>query len=659
MENINRNLEKELYMEKNAGITHSDHDESCRKKSPLFVESRTMGDFESCFKFLCQDMSIDIKDGRFVHFFDFDYQFSPSAKNLTPGYDIFLKNGITNLKYPEDCMHNQFCLEYNSVIDDMSILITRIVDSLEKTKPSEYKKKQSWFRRMLDDSAETLEEALQRILFLGQLLWQTGSRLVGFGRLDVLLYPYYCVDIRNGIGTNEINSMIRDFLQTAHSYYWYKSDVLIGDTGQVITLGGIGKDDTYIFNELSECFLDNIETLGLSDPKIVLRVSRKMPIEVMRRAVKCMATGNGSPLLSNDDVIVPILAKYGVGEYAYEYSTSACWEPLIGGRSSSMNNQACLSFIKAFTNLLMEEKLEAIKDYHQFEERYYYYLKREILKCKYTIDKKVVNRNTLYSIFVHGCYENQKDLINGGADFNDIGMTTVGLGNLVNSLLNIKQMVFEENKYSLIDIKKISINNYEGYEDGIIDIKRRNRFGCDDPDVVDLTNRLLRFVSQETYGYRTLKGQRIKFGMSSPSYIFESKGMPASFDGRRYGDPFIVHISNENMESYTELINFASKLDYGDNRFNGNVVDLIIAPGFLRRYLDKISTVFYKGIEKGFFQLQTNVVESDTLIEAQKHPEEYGNLIVRVWGFSAYFVQLPMEFQNLLISRARVSEANR
>ena len=83
-------------------------------------------------------------------------------------------------------MHNQFCLEYNSVIDDMSILITRIVDSLEKTKPSEYKKKQSWFRRMLDDSAETLEEALQRILFLGQLLWQTGSRLVGFGRLDVL-----------------------------------------------------------------------------------------------------------------------------------------------------------------------------------------------------------------------------------------------------------------------------------------------------------------------------------------------------------------------------------------------------------------------------------------------------------------------------------------
>ena len=95
---------------------------------------------------------------------------------------------------------------------------------------------------------------------------------------------------------------------------------------------------------------------------------------------------------------------------------------------------------------------------------------------------------------------------------------------------------------------------------------------------------------------------------------------------------------------------------YGENRFNGNVVDLMLDPGFLKKHIEKITTVFFKGIEAGFFQLQTNVVSSETLIEAQKHPDEYGNLIVRVWGFSSYFVQLPVEFQDLLIHRSKAGK---
>ena len=136
----------------------------------------------------------------------------------------------------------------------------------------------------------------------------------------------------------------------------------------------------------------------------------------------------------------------------------------------------------------------------------------------------------------------------------------------------------------------------------------------------------------------------------------EAQNFPASFDGRKYGEPFEVHISSDSSNAYTELVNFASKLDYNNNRFNGNVVDFFVSPNFIEDNFTKFVEFIMMSIKVGFFEMQMNVVSSRVLIEARKKPEKFPNLIVRVWGFSAYFKDLPDDYKDYLIERAIKSE---
>lgn len=247
--------------------------------------------------------------------------------------------------------------------------------------------------------------------------------------------------------------------------------------------------------------------------------------------------------------------------------------------------------------------------------------------------------------------------MDGGARYHNVGMTTVGLGNTVNALLNIRKYVFDEKLYDLVDVKKISAFNFKDYPDAEKLLKTNAlQYGKDETAVIRLTNEILHFVTNETKDFRTPAGGRLKFGVSSPSYIMDGNQALASFDGRKDGEPFVVHISNENLSSYTEIINFAAGLDYEENRFNGNVVDFMVNPSFIERNFDKFVLLLLRGIEVGFFQLQTNVISSDMLLAAKQEPEKFQNLIVRVWGFSAYFTELSEDYQNVLIERALRNE---
>ena len=157
--------------------------------------------------------------------------------------------------------------------------------------------------------------------------------------------------------------------------------------------------------------------------------------------------------------------------------------------------------------------------------------------------------------------------------------------------------------------------------------------------------------------YKNYLGGKYKFGLSAPSYIDASVNFPASLDGRKNGEPFGVHISTDASNGYTELMQFASKLDYGENRFNGNVVDFMVSPDFIENNFDKFVQFLLLSVKNGFFEMQMNVVSSKTLIEAKKNPDKFPNLIVRVWGFSAYFNDLPEQYKNYLIERTLKNES--
>lgn len=115
----------------------------------------------------------------------------------------------------------------------------------------------------------------------------------------------------------------------------------------------------------------------------------------------------------------------------------------------------------------------------------------------------------------------------------------------------------------------------------------------------------------------------------------------------------------DSNKDFTEILRFASKLDYGGCKFNGNVIDLMLSPDFIKDHMEKFTDFIYSSIKLGFFQMQMNVVSSRILIEAKEDPEAYPNLIVRVWGFSAYFNDLPEEYQDLLIERALRNEGKK
>jgi pyruvate-formate lyase len=614
------------------------------------------------FDSLCHDLSISVDDSEFVYFIDFQHIMDAARghtfSNLTPNYRILLENGLVSLKYREKDRTNKFCHDYNDVIDSLCILISRICHELDRKKPYNYEAKLEWFRNMIDKPAAGFLEAIQRILFLNQIMWQTNHRLLGLGNLDTLLDPFYRSDTARGkLSKEDVAGALQSFCRILHQDFKSKSNMLLGDTGQIIVLGKSDEKGNYIYNELTVLFIETIEKVNLPDPKILLRVNKNTPREVLQLAVRCISTGVGAPLLANDDIIVPRLVKYGIPmQDALNYTVSACWEPLICGKDSSLNNMTTLNFLRSLDNLMMRDPLSRITSFEDFKKRYLKYLSWNLNAVKRVVGRHRFQYDPVLSVFMEGCFEKRKDVSHGGAVYNNVGITTVALSNTVNALLNIKEIVFERKLLSLVDVKTMLATNFKGKEDWIPQLKAGDiKYGRDEDEVISLTNEIIQFVTEETKDFATYLGGKMKFGLSAPSYIDAARDFPASFDGRKRGEPFHVHISNDEA-AYTEVVNFAAAIDYGDNRFNGNVVDLMITPDFIKNNFDKFVDFVFFSIKVGFFQMQMNVISSEKLIAAKENPEAYPNLIVRVWGFSAYFRDLPVEYKDVLIERALRNE---
>lgn len=397
----------------------------------------------------------------------------------------------------------------------------------------------------------------------------------------------------------------------------------------------------------------------MPDPKLILRYCDDMPRDLMESAVNCMSTGVGSPLISNDELIVKNLVDFGYDKKdACNYVVSACWEPAPVSKGFEMNNTGSLVFLQPLESLLEKEDLNNFNDFDSVLNKYKEYL---IDYCNNMIDN--INKvnwevDPLLSLFIEDCDLNKMDLSEGGAKYNNFGLTTVSLSNTVNSLLNIKKLVFDENKFSLDEFNQYRLNNFENNEVLQLIKSQDLKFGVDDEIVVDLSNYITSCVNEVFKSRKNIYGGNFKFGLSAPSYISSSPEIKASFDGRKNGDAFNVHISHDDNKDYTELMRFASKLKYDKSGFNGNVVDFMVSPDFIQKNFDKFTDFLILSMKLGIFQLQLNVVNSDTLIKAKENPDDYPNLIVRVWGFSAYFKDLPESYQEVLIKRAIENERN-
>ena len=619
---------------------------------------------KSGFIFFLDEFKHLSEDGHIIDNISIDY--SRVLKSSVYEYNEFYFHPKAGRGFARD-LSSDFIKNQLDALDGIELLIYRIIKKLRNSNHNDRAKFARYFENMIDKPAEHFEEALQRILFYNQLLWQTGHGLNGLGRLDKILEDYYFDDLNSGFITQEdAYDLIKSFLKTLHTYYWYKSAALMGDTGQVIILGGKYDDEYgeyYFYNDLTYMFIRAIKELQLPDPKVLLRVSSETPRDLIELSLETINTGIGSPLFSNDEVVIDKMIEFGYDkEDANNYVVSACWEPSAVGKGFEQNNINFISYLKPLTEFFdneTEQFLENVNSFGELFNSYKYYLKKDADELIAFLDNIEWNNDPLLSLFIDDCNEKNMDISQGGAKYNHYGITTVGLANTVNSLYAIKKLVFEDKKYSLIELNKMRKNNFkkDKYQDAYHDLKNVNpRFGMDDEEILDISNEIIQFLEDCFKDYTNKFGGKIKFGLSAPSYISAGSEINASFDGRKAGEPLSTHISLDTNKDFTEVLRFASKLDYGGAKFNGNVVDLMLSPDFIKNHSDKFTDFIYSSIQLGFFQMQMNVVDSKTLIEAKENPEAHPNLIVRVWGFSAYFNDLPEEYQDLLISRALKNE---
>ena len=603
---------------------------------------------------LFHSVSIDPRGPRFFYSIDV-FQMQPDRDRLmvnsTIDYQYIIRHSLQDLYLDES---DVFSKENNTVCSSLLDYVTRCEEYILNSHYDNREQIANWLANMKTGPAQHFDEALQRVLFLNMVLWQTNHRLVGLGRLDFILDELYEHDKNEGIiDKDKATLIIMDFFSCLHQYYWFKSDALMGDTGQIIILSGKQPDGSCFYNDLTWCFIDAIERLQMPDPKVLLRVSNNTPVNLMEKAMLAIKTGVGNPLFSNDEIIIPSMIAFGYGvKDAYNYVTSACWEPLVPGCSHEQNNIGLYNFLLPLQMISEQGNLYSFKSFDSLFEKYCLHLCEHIDSINQKLTELRWEKDPLVSAFTEPCRQKHMDISDGGGKYNNFGVLTVAMANTVNALMIIKRYVFEEKLFELQFLDDLRKQNYSSHEDIRQFLQSKRFFGTDNNEAIDLTRKILRIVSEHISGYRNPFGGKIKFGLSSPGYISAAKDFPASLDGRKDGEPFAVHISGDDSASYTELMKFSSKLDYSEDRFNGNVTDLFVSPSIILGNEEKFSQFMLDSLKMGVFQTQFNVVSSKTLIAARAEPDKYPDLIVRVWGFSAYYVELPDEYKDYLIQRA-------
>lgn len=575
--------------------------------------------------------------------------------SMTVDYATILDSSLEELSERVDmCPNAQFCKDEQNMIEAIKELAARIQMKLEKGESERELELGTFYAHMIDNKPLSFDEAVQKMLFYNGLFWQVNHWHNGLGRLDLILEEYYNKDIRSGkLTRNQAKSMLTNLVRILGRDMRSKSLALIGDTGQYVLLGGVDMNGRTVQNDLTEIFLEIFTELKVPDPKLILRVNEQTSDVVWKKAVDCIITGCGSPLIMNEKRIMDGMVEFGYKkEDVWNVGTSACWEPLIIGKSFDQNNPFPNFPVVAALNDVIYAGVD-YKDIKSVLEATKVKIEKQI---KETIHDITFDVSPLYSLFFASCIERGKDYSQGGADYAYHGVQVVGLPNLINGLLNLKKYVYEQNVLTLDECRAALSSNFEGHEDTRqLLLSNELKFGNSNPEVVALTNDLMDFISKEVEKYKC-NGEKLKVGFSSSQYIMARKRAKASLDGRKDFDPFAVHISPVSQKiDIQEVLDFAGALDYSGNRMNGNVVDFILPSAYIKQK-EKLVTILRNAMTQGVYELQLNVLDAATLRDAKAHPEKYPDLVVRVWGFSAYFNDLPEDYKDNLIARAEAYE---
>ena len=547
------------------------------------------------------------------------------------------------------------------------------------------------------EPARTFHEALQSIWFVHLILQiESNGHSISLGRFDQYLFPFYQKDKSEGRITPEgALQLLEDFwlkLNTINKIRpWSDTQFITGyPMFQNLTVGGQSPEGCDATNELTYLCLAATREVGLTQPSLSARYHLGSPDEYLKECVGTIAMGLGMPAMFNDEVIVPALLNRKVcREDAYNYAMVGCVEVAVPGKwGYRCNGMSYFSMLKVF-ELALHDGLDpktgkqlckgtgSIEEFRSFEDitdafqkqmRFYtrLYITHDTI-ADYMTERYLPD--PFCSMLVSDCIQRGRMLKEGGALYDLVSAQSIGLANIANSLASIKKLVFENHRFSLIELRDALANNFES-EDG----KRVRKtilaeapmYGNDDDDV-DLIGAKL-FTDYARYLER-FKNTRSGRGPKSSGWMVSTSTVSANIpfgrfvgptpDGRRDGQPLADGCSpaqGTDCCGPTAAMNSIAKLP-NVLASGGQLFNMKFHPDILRSEKGKealIGLLRVFSMKKGW-HVQFNVVNADTLKNAQRNPEKYRNLVIRVAGYSAYFVDLDRDLQNDIISRTEHS----
>lgn len=535
--------------------------------------------------------------------------------------------------------------------------------------------------------ARNLHEAIQSFIFINFIVNYIDVPQVGNGiRFDKVLYPYYENDLKKKVITREgAKELVESVWVKMQEGGYVQPPQWVNNGGgglgwQTMTLGGLDDFGNDMTNEITYIALEVTGELQTVAPQIAVRMHDGTPTELFDAVFKCVRTGCSQPAMFNDKVNVPRLMGIGASvEDARNYSINNCMQPVIPGKNIHYRaGHTGALLLPMCVMLAMNEgkflgsqvgvatppvaTMKTIDDVWKALCRQIEHAIMVLTQLANIADvlQKIYVPRPFLSAILDGNIEKACDM----RDWEYLGLRhhlVLGCNNAADALAAIKMLVFEQKKYTLEDFVRAVESNYEGrYEKLYKDIEQDvPKFGNDN-DYVDIFSRdIMIKVKEECDKSIDIYGNRyIMDGTTASGPINAGMVSPATYDGRKAGEPFhdgtISPVQGRDISGPTATIRSVAKVDplkTGNMLLNQKFMPVFFDPEnyeLMRGYLKTVR-------DMGLHHVQFNCVSKATLMDAKKKPEKYENLIVRVAGYSAYFIDLDNKIQDEIIHRTEQS----
>lgn len=643
-----------------------------------YWENRSMKDFINA------QMTDEVKNAVSTQIFSVN-QTDKGQGHIIIDYPRLLENGLAALvteikavrqQHPQNSFYQavlilleasqRHILRYAALADEMA------ADCADEQRRKELETIANISRHNAVHRPEDFWQACQLFWYMNIILqYESNASSISLGRFDQYMLPYYQASLNRGQDPQ--------FLQELLESLWVKcNDIVLlrstssaryfagFPTGYTALLGGLTETGRSAVNILSFLSLDAYQNVRLPQPNLGVRVNELIDRPFLRKTAETIRLGTGIPQIFNDEVVIPAFLNRGVSlEDARDYSVVGCVELSIPGRTYGLHDIAMFNLLKVMEIVMLENESNPDITWdgliNQIRDKIRYYIKLMVEGSNICdIGHRDWAPVPLLSSFIEDCVQHGQDITAGGARYNFSGVQGIGIANLSDSLHALKGMVFEQKRLSfaeLIAVLKANFQTPEGEKIRARLINRFEKYGNDIDEVDNISADLLRFYCKEVEQYQNPRGGQFTPGSYTVSaHVPLGSVVGATPDGRLAGEQLadggLSPMLGQDVQGPTAVLKSVSKLD-NFLLSNGTLLNVKFTPATLAgdSGLNKLADFLQAFTRLRLQHIQFNVVNADTLREAQQRPQDFASLVVRVAGYSAFFVELSQEIQDDIIRR--------